>query len=85
MAGITRKLHFETSFEYAPVDKFCPDMDITMPADNGGGKPTVPMAISFRDPDGETHVFLLADTGRKKLIAKLTGGIVMPDGVGGIE
>ena len=59
-----------------------PQLEIQQAADPGGGQPTEPNALMFIDPDGSMHVFVLSDVTKRNLIAKLTGGIVMPDGVG---
>ncbi len=80
MAGITRKVHLVTGFEWGPIDKFAPDLGLRQEADDGGGTPVEPPALCFRDPDGETHVYVFSDDGRKKLIAALTGGIMVVPG-----
>ena len=77
MAGITRKVHLKTAFDYGSIDKFAPDMQCRVPPENGGGVPVTPNAICFCDPDGETHVFILDEDGRKALISKLCGGVIV--------
>ena len=82
MASITRHVHLKTAFDFGPIDKFCPDLQVREPATNGG-EPAIPNAICFVDPDGETHIFRLGEEHRRALIGKLTGGVmVVPGGAG---
>ena len=44
-----------------------------------GGEPEVPMGLMFVDNDDhETHVYLFSESGRKALVAALTGGVALP-------
>lgn len=79
MAGIVTKVHARFAIAVGPVDRYVPPtMQIRQEPDDGGGKPAVPQAVAFQDPDGETHVYVLSDETRRGLIAKLTGGIMVP-------
>jgi hypothetical protein len=80
MAGLTRKVHLVSQFEYGSIDKVAPELGIRQQADGNGDKQVAPDALWFTDPDGETHVFVFSEDGRKALIAKLTGGLVIPRG-----
>lgn len=80
MAGLTRTVHPRSSCDWGPVDKFAPDLHIR---GDQNGEPTIPPALCMLDPDGEMHVFVFSEEGRKALIGKLTGGImVVPGGKG---
>lgn len=77
MASITRHVHLFSEFDFGPIDRFAADLGVRgKPAEEGGEKP-VPNAIAFRDPDGETHVYVLSDEGRAELTKCLSGGIII--------
>lgn len=77
MAGITRKVHMVSNVEWGPIDRFAADLGIRNQPENGGD-PEQPKALCFADPDGETHVYIFNEDGRKALIRQLTGGLVVP-------
>lgn len=47
------------------------------PSGNGDG-PVKLMGLAFTDVDGESHVYVLDETGKQELIKRLTGGLVVP-------
>lgn len=79
MAGITRRVHLVTNFEWKKFKHLVPDLTLTADTQNGD-EPEEPMALAFVDPDGETHIYLFTEVGRVNLIRKLTGGLVVPGG-----
>lgn len=85
MAGLTRKVHPVANFVWKKASEAIPDVQLQLqpPPELGQGNGAAlaePMCLVFVDPqDGETHVYLFAEEGRKKLIETLTGGIVIPD------
>jgi hypothetical protein len=82
MAGITRTVHPSSTFAWKPLDQMIPDMHFGPPPGSNGDAAHAdpPMGLAFIDPDGETHVFVFNEDGRKKLLEALTGGIVLPGG-----
>lgn len=81
MAGFRRTIHPVANFVWGRTADLFPDLQLqSSPLANGsGGEPVDAMALAFTDPqDGETHIYVFAEEGRKKLIAALTGGIVVP-------
>jgi hypothetical protein len=80
MAGITRTIHPVSNFVWAPLAKIAPDMQLSpAPGGNGHSPDDPPQGLLFVDPDGETHIFVFGEEGRQKLLAALTGGIVLPN------
>ena len=81
MAELRFGVHVTYGIDYGPVSRFVPPQaQIEQRADNGGGQPTEPNALSFLDPDGEMHVYVVSDNAKKQLVAALTGGIVIAGG-----
>lgn len=72
MASIARHIHLRSDFRWEPIAKTVPDLTFTVE-----GMEEAPMALTFVDPDGETHVYAFGEDGRKKLISALTGGLVV--------
>lgn len=79
MAGLTRKVHMVSTVDYGSIDKFAPDLGVRGEQPNGG-EPITPTALCFRDPDGETHVYVFSEEGWQALLKQLTGGLVIPGG-----
>ena len=85
MAGLSRKVHPVANFVWKPASEVIPDLPLQLhPPDhdqaNGNGQGVEPMCLVFIDPqDGETHVYLFAEEGLKKLVETVTGGIIIPD------
>lgn len=78
MAGMKLDIHPQFAFDYGPVNRFVPPgIEIQLAADAGGGQPAEPNALTFVDPDGEAHVYVMSDETKKKLMAVLTSGIVV--------
>ena len=81
MGSISRHVHLQSAFAWKRLSEVAPDLQITMaPEGNGNGGPSEPMALVMIDPDGETHVYPFSEVARKKLIAELSGGIVIAPG-----
>lgn len=81
MAEIKSSVHVQFGFDFGPASRFVPPQtQISQKPDPGGGQPNEPNALSFIDADGEIHVYVVSDETKRKLVEKLTGGIVMPDG-----
>lgn len=77
MASIARHVHPFAEFDFGPIDRFAPDLGMRgKPAEEGGEAP-IPNAVAFRDPDGETHVYVISDEGRTALMKCLSGGIII--------
>lgn len=79
MAGLSRKVHMVADFDFGPIDRYAPDLGIRVTGTNGD-EPEQPKALRFQDPDGEVHIYLFSDEGRRELVRKLTGGLVVPGG-----
>ena len=78
MAGVKIGVHIQYVPDWGPADKFVPPtLQVQEQADAGGGKPTIPNALTFVELDGETHVFLVSEAMRQQLLRMLTGGIVV--------
>lgn len=80
MASIDLHVHAQSSFVFAPLEQLVGVLDVTdkeAEAANGG-EPTTVKGLAFIDNDGEGHVYVLTENGRQKLIAQLTGGVVIP-------
>jgi hypothetical protein len=80
MAGLSRKVHMQSQFDYGSIDRVAPDLGIRQQADGNGGGQVTPNALWFMDQDGECHVFVFSEEARQTLIKKLTGGLVVPKG-----
>lgn len=80
MASLSRHVHPKSSSRWARLSEIVPDMKIEfMPTSDNGGEVEEPMGLAFTDPDGETHVYVFSEEGRKDLVANLTGGVHLPD------
>lgn len=73
MASLSRHIHLKSDFRWTPLAETAPEL--TFQATGLDGE--VPMALTFIDDDGETHVFAFSEDGRKKLLDALTGGLVV--------
>ena len=72
-------VHHQYVPDWGPVDRFVPPtLQVQETADAGGGKPAVPSALVFLEADGSSHVYLVSEKMRQKLLQMLTGGIVLP-------
>ena len=81
MAELKVGVHVQYAIDFGPVSRFVPPQaEITQKADDGGGIPTEPFALSFLDPTGEMHVYVVSDASKTQLVAALTGGIVVAGG-----
>jgi hypothetical protein len=81
MAELKVGVHVQYAIDFGPVSRFVPPQaQITQKADDGGGMPVEPLALSFLDPDGEMHVYVVSDASKTQLVAALTGGIVVAGG-----
>lgn len=79
MGSVGIHVHQESSFLYGPVEDMVGMFDIKVSATaENGGAPEQPKGLAFVDSDGESHVYILSESGRQKLVAQLTGGIVLP-------
>jgi hypothetical protein len=80
MASINIHVHPHSNFAFAPLEELVGVLDIkeTNVDDNGTGEPEPVKGLAFIDGDGEGHVYVLTERGRQKLIAQLSGGIVVP-------
>ena len=86
MAGLKIGVHVQYVPDFGPADKFVPPtLQVQENADAGGGKPTVPNALVFVEPDGETHVYVVSEQMRQQILRILTGGVIVakPGDVGG--
>lgn len=73
MAELNVGVHVQYAIDFGPVRRF-------VPPQAGGGVPVEPLALSFLDPTGEMHVYVVSENAKKQLIAALTGGIVIAGG-----
>ena len=81
MAELNVGVHVQYAIDFGPVSRFVPPQaQISQKADDGGGMPVEPLALSFLDPSGEMHVYVVSENAKKQLIAALTGGIVIAGG-----
>lgn len=86
---IIRNVYPTADFNWGTAKEFCPDLNITATDPNGPpgltngseGKPEEMMALAFTTSgnDVEAHIFLFNKAGKEKLLAALTGGIIVPD------
>lgn len=88
MAAMARFIHPMSSIAWKPLSELAPDITIKheQPVDATGNghkeEPETSMGLAFIDPDGETHIYVFDTDGKQKLLAQLTGGIVIPGGPG---
>ena len=72
-------VHHQYVPDWGPAVNFVPPtLQVQEQGDSGGGTPSVPNALVFLEPDGTSHVYLVSEKMRQKLLQMLTGGIVLP-------
>lgn len=77
----TIHLHRPVNVVFAPIDDLIGVANIkaVLPSENGGPPEEIPLnGLAFTDPDGETHIYVMADEERQIAIRQLTGGIILP-------
>lgn len=73
MASLVRAIHVQANIRWAKLNLVAPDVGLRF-----DGTDEEPMALAFTDPDGETHIYVFTDEGKRALLAQLTGGLVVP-------
>lgn len=78
MAGLEITFHPSADITWAPLAELIGVLKIQVKAavDENGERAELELyGLAFTDPDGETHVYLFTDEGKRSLITQLTGGI----------
>jgi hypothetical protein len=72
---LSRIVHPRANFVWGRIGELVPDLKVG--AVDEQGQPVEFHALALTDPDGEVHVYLFNEEGRQKLVAALTGGVVI--------
>ncbi len=75
MSRLKRVVHPQTTFAYGLLSQLAADI---VARDESGA--TVPNALAFVDPDGETHLYILDDAGVARLRQMLSGLVIADNG-----